>query len=106
MLAIDPDATFQTERFDLPRGAGILLYTDGVPDALSPGGERLCTEGLIRSLYGRYENAQAIVDTVVAAVDRFRGTHELTDDVTLVAIQLQHSAVRFGPVRDTATVAK
>jgi sigma-B regulation protein RsbU (phosphoserine phosphatase) len=102
MLAVEHDTTFQTQRFELPRGASLLLYTDGVPDALSPGGERFRTDGLIRSLYGRYEHAQGIIDTVVDAVDRFRGAHELTDDVTLVAVQFHSARAGRESARDDA----
>jgi serine phosphatase RsbU (regulator of sigma subunit) len=62
-----------------------------VPDALNPGGERFRASGLARSLYGKYEHAHAIIDAVVSAVNNFRGTSELTDDLTLVAVQLQHA---------------
>jgi sigma-B regulation protein RsbU (phosphoserine phosphatase) len=106
LLAIEPDTTYTTQRFQLARGASLLLYTDGVPDAISPGGERFAVEGLTASLFGRYENAQSIVDAVVGAVDRFRGTHELTDDVTLVAVQLKPSKSHRREARDAAVAAK
>jgi serine phosphatase RsbU (regulator of sigma subunit) len=92
MLGVDRDAQYVTERFKLAKGSSIVLYTDGVPDALNLTGERFRISGLARSLYGKYERAHAIVEAVVNAVNNFRGTSELADDLTLVAVQLQHAA--------------
>jgi sigma-B regulation protein RsbU (phosphoserine phosphatase) len=95
VMGIDADVSYPTERFTLPAGASMLLYTDGVTDAAAPKGERFMVEGLQKALYGRFESAQSIIDAVVDAVDHFRGERDLPDDVTLVAIQLQTAAVRF-----------
>ena len=106
VMGIDADVSYPTERFTLPAGASMLLYTDGVTDAIAAADtQRFMVEGLQKALYGRFETAQAIIDAVVDAVDQFRGEKDLPDDVTLVAIQLQASAVRVArtpavPVRN------
>ena len=93
VLGVDPDQTYTTQRFTLARGSALVLYTDGVVDAQNEHGERFSVEGLAKSLYGRYEHAQAIIDAVVRAVDEFRGEQPIPDDLTLVAVQLQAVAV-------------
>jgi serine phosphatase RsbU (regulator of sigma subunit) len=93
VLGVDPDQTYTTQRFTLARGSALVLYTDGVIDAQNERGERFSVEGLARSLYGRYEHAQAIIDAIVRAVDGFRGEQPIPDDLTLVAVQLQAAAV-------------
>ena len=97
VLGIDPGAEYITQRFELARGAALVLYTDGVIDAQDPDGNRFSVEGLANALYGRYEHAQAIVDTVVRAVDEFRGERDLPDDLTLVAVQLQEAPAHAQP---------
>ncbi|HTL29592.1 MAG TPA: SpoIIE family protein phosphatase [Tepidisphaeraceae bacterium] len=89
VLGVEPSIRFPTHRFTLPRNANLLLYTDGVIDAQSATGERFNEEGLAASLYGKFDNAQAMIDTVIEAIDDFRKGRDLNDDLTLVAIQLQ-----------------
>ena len=49
--------------------------------------------GLLASLArGPFETAQAIVDAVTDGVDRFRHGQDLSDDLTLVAVQLRQTA--------------
>jgi sigma-B regulation protein RsbU (phosphoserine phosphatase) len=92
VLGVDPDQRYTTQRFTLARGAALVLYTDGVIDAQNEQGQRFSVEGLAKSLFGRYENAQAIIDAIVRAVDDFRAGEPLPDDLTLVAVQLQEAA--------------
>ncbi|MBV8781767.1 MAG: SpoIIE family protein phosphatase [Phycisphaerae bacterium] len=90
VLGVDADAEFPTCRIVLPPDAHIVLYTDGVVDAATVGGNRFTLSGLVSSLAkGPFNTAQAMADAVTGAVDKFRGGHDLADDLTLVAIQLK-----------------
>jgi sigma-B regulation protein RsbU (phosphoserine phosphatase) len=89
VLGIEKGAEYPTETFDLAPGSSVLLYTDGIVEAVAADGSRFENERLQRSIYGKYENAAALVQTVVDAVTAFRGERELADDLTIVAIQLQ-----------------
>jgi sigma-B regulation protein RsbU (phosphoserine phosphatase) len=94
VLGVDPESEYRTETFDLPAGASLLMYTDGVLDLEAPGGKRFGKDGLRKTLAGRFETAQAIIDHVVADLDRFRDRREIPDDLTLVAVQLTGSPAR------------
>ena len=73
--------------------AKILLYTDGVVDAASAGGKRFTLDGLCNCLGNSASlSAQSMLDKVTDAVDLFRRGNDLSDDLTLVAIELQPSA--------------
>jgi serine phosphatase RsbU (regulator of sigma subunit) len=89
VLGVERGATYVTQTHPLPPSASLLLYTDGVSDCLGQSGKRFGTDGLQRTLYGRYDNAQAILDRLIASIEQFRSGTELTDDLTLVAMQLQ-----------------
>ena len=90
VLGVDADAVYPTQRMLLPGNARLLLYTDGVVDAATMAGTRFSMTGLMASLAkGESKTAQAIVDAVTTAVDRFRHGQDLSDDLTLVAIQLR-----------------
>jgi serine phosphatase RsbU (regulator of sigma subunit) len=93
VLGVESDSRYPTQRFRLPKSAKILLYTDGVIDAASAAGTRFTLDGLRNCLLqGESLDAQSMLDTVMQAVDTFRGGYDLSDDLTLVAIQLQPSA--------------
>src|SRR6202035_264306 len=88
VLGVEKNVTYPTERFELPPRASLLMYTDGVLDARDRRGARVDSAGLQRSLYGPISSAQSMIDSVRGAIDRFRGTRELPDDLTLVGIQV------------------
>ncbi len=101
VLGVEVDAEYQTESHDLPAGAGLLLYTDGVIEC--PAGEetphaghRFGTDRLriaVAHPPSGNGSARSTVDRVVAAVDAFRGARELNDDLTIVAVQLRTAAM-------------
>jgi HAMP domain-containing protein len=70
-------------------GALLLLYTDGVTEAMGTDRERFGAERLIESLRQSRVSASEAVASVLAAIDGFR-TADRSDDVTILAIE--HSA--------------
>lgn len=97
VLGVDPEAIYETTTINLPAGASILLYTDGASDVQSPGGDRLGTEGLRRTCprdlaSGQPADAKTLLNAVVHALNHFRGTRELGDDLTLVSIRLTQAS--------------
>jgi serine phosphatase RsbU (regulator of sigma subunit) len=93
VLGVESDTTYPTQRFNLSKSARLLLYTDGVIDAATAAGARFTLEGL-RKCLGRTNapSAKTMLDAVTDAVDHFRHGHDLSDDLTLVAIEFQPSA--------------
>ena len=72
----------------LAAGDVVLFYTDGVTDARSASGERFEEDRLFEAVgSARGGTARDVVDAVSGAVDRFQGTVEPADDITIVAIR-------------------
>jgi phosphoserine phosphatase RsbU/P len=68
-------------------GDSLVLYTDGVTDAIGPTGERFGDARLLSTLEGaRRGSAQEIVAAIRDAVAEFRGSVPPADDVTIVVI--------------------
>jgi serine phosphatase RsbU (regulator of sigma subunit) len=94
VLGVDPAAKYETTTIKAPPGAALLLYTDGAIDAQAPSGKRLGNEGLLHACPERLNptakcgDAQAMLDGVVNVINHFRGSRELGDDLTFVAIRL------------------
>ncbi len=73
---------------ELPAGGLLLVYTDGVVDALSPNGERFGVEQMldvVRSLIGR--PASEVQARLLAELQQFMGHQPQFDDVTLLAVR-------------------
>jgi serine phosphatase RsbU (regulator of sigma subunit) len=88
-LGIGLDIGGRPTEVAVPRGRGLLFYTDGLPEARPARGERVRfgeerVEDVLRSLAGA--DARATVESLSGAVDRFvRG--ERVDDLCLVAVR-------------------
>ncbi|HEV2006108.1 MAG TPA: PP2C family protein-serine/threonine phosphatase [Candidatus Limnocylindrales bacterium] len=66
----------------------VMLYTDGITDAVDPDGTRFGADRLAKAVaraWGR--TAPEAVAEVLGAVDRFVGSAEPADDLTLVAVR-------------------
>jgi sigma-B regulation protein RsbU (phosphoserine phosphatase) len=92
VLGIERDVQYPTQRFSLPEASGLLLYTDGVIDAIGSGDERFGLRRVVHSLNSPLPSAREMIGAVTAAVKQFRGPVDLHDDLTLVAIQWKKTA--------------
>ena len=112
VLGVEQNVDYQTETFPLPERASLVMYTDGVLDAINAADQRFKEAGLLRSLSlapveggeHRFENSQAMIDIVLREVDRFRGSLPLPDDLTLVAIQLSAKPTASALILPSQTV--
>jgi|GEM_PF-1200682 len=97
VLGVEKTVSYPTVRMPLPEGSSLVLYTDGMPDARGPSGERFGLKRLTQSLAAPAATAHDMISSAIAAVEAFRGDVELDDDLTMVAIQLRKMpAVRDG----------
>jgi serine phosphatase RsbU (regulator of sigma subunit) len=87
-LGVREDVTFPVTELVLEPGDGLVLYTDGVCDALDPNGVAFGTAGLERHLRTAARRpAGEIVDGVFQAVQAFAGSAAQEDDITVVVIR-------------------
>ena len=79
---------FSEETFQLERGDTLLLFTDGVTEAIDPDENEYDNERLKKLLQqcGKL-SCQEIVDAVKADVKAFAGDAEQSDDITLMAMK-------------------
>ena len=85
-LGLFPDADIETETLTLAPGEGVLLYTDGVTEAVSTEKTFYGTERLLRlsQTFGGADS-RAAVKAVEESVDAFFAGCEQFDDITVVA---------------------
>jgi len=72
----------------LERDDCLVLYTDGVTEALDVNGNEFGPERMIRSLRASAnEGAQGVIDRLTADVRAFAGGHPQHDDITLIVVR-------------------
>ena len=82
-----PNMEFKIESITLDRGNSLLLYTDGVTDALSPTEEQFAEPRLIEAATSPAPSAQERIQNIMTALDSHIAHREQYDDVTLLAVQ-------------------
>ena len=82
-----PFAAVPVSSVTLERGDRVLLYTDGVTERVDARGEMYDPARLKAALAGAAgRSPSALVEYLVADLDRFAAGHEPEDDITLVAV--------------------
>ena len=85
-LLDDPDYVQQ----EVPLSAGDLLviYSDGVTEAMDPDGELFTEERLYEVIKQHHlSSAEELVQAIVEAVRTFAGTAPQSDDLTLIVVK-------------------
>ncbi|MDO8543321.1 MAG: SpoIIE family protein phosphatase [Opitutaceae bacterium] len=94
-LGILPNTTFRQHTATFASPAGLLLYTDGVTEALNPAGELFGHDRLAQWLTTCAQlplSAEAVRDQLAAEMLRFRGATPLRDDQAFLVLA-EHSPV-------------
>jgi serine phosphatase RsbU (regulator of sigma subunit)/anti-sigma regulatory factor (Ser/Thr protein kinase) len=86
-----------TETTIWPRpGDTLLFYSDGITEAVSPGGELYGAERLAALLAVKAAlPAEELAQAIVAAVDAFCGGEPRTDDLTLIVLKVLPRSIAF-----------
>ncbi len=88
VLGIVPQPTFEQRSLDLAPGDVILLYTDGVTEAMNPARELFGDERLAAVLRANHQRGpQEIINAVLTEVTAFAGGQSQADDITMVVIK-------------------
>jgi serine phosphatase RsbU (regulator of sigma subunit) len=90
VLGIDPTIQFTQNFVDLQSGDALLLYTDGLPDAMNFEKQTYGTD----RVWQAYKNsgggrAQAIADHLLWDVRRFSGLASRNDDLTTIVMKVE-----------------
>jgi phosphoserine phosphatase RsbU/P len=84
-----PDREFKVEQARLAHGESLLLYTDGVADALNTRNQRFSEDRLLATAARASSSAGNLINSLVAALDDHIAGFEQFDDITLLAVHRQ-----------------
>jgi len=88
-LAVFDDVELDEVELELPPGAALVIFTDGINDARSPEGETFGAARLREAVgweAAAEGGAQALCDRLMARTKAFQGAAPQHDDITLVAV--------------------
>lgn len=94
IIGVTDDVKFEDKATLLDPGDILLLYTDGVTESADKNGELFGVERLANLLQTVHdEPLQKIIDTIYSNIINFSGANSLADDVSLVAMRVEHSII-------------
>ncbi len=93
-ISIDPivgvieDAEFHDKQIQLEQGDTLLLFTDGVTEAMNSQLEEFGEQRLLETIQETTsDNCQDLINTIKKSVSTFAGQTEQSDDITLLALK-------------------
>lgn len=87
-LGILPDQHYRDTSVGLRPCDQLVLFTDGITEAASPRGERFGSDRLDGLLRPCHRDANALLGSVLRALDRFTGERPMEDDRTLLVARI------------------
>jgi sigma-B regulation protein RsbU (phosphoserine phosphatase) len=86
-VGLIPEAKFEFKQVQLKPGEILFAYTDGVPDARSPGEERFTRKRLISLLSQPVTTAMELMERIGTRLFAHIGKAPQEDDITMLTIQ-------------------
>jgi sigma-B regulation protein RsbU (phosphoserine phosphatase) len=88
LLGLPVKLAFEEQSIHLAPGDTVVLYTDGVTEALNTDGDEFGLDRMIQSVRASAtDGAQTIVKRIIEDVRSFTGSFPQNDDITVIAIR-------------------
>jgi len=87
-LGVLPDAEYESEKFQLKTGDSLMLYTDGLVEAMSPDKEMYGMERLERAMARGVSETETVLERTLTDMQRHVGDAPQFDDTTIVCVGL------------------
>jgi sigma-B regulation protein RsbU (phosphoserine phosphatase) len=83
------DEAYGERRVHLAAGDRLYLYSDGLPDAMNPGGERFGDARLLEAIdRGRAQPLREGIPALLAEIERWHGRERPQDDLSILAVEV------------------
>jgi sigma-B regulation protein RsbU (phosphoserine phosphatase) len=89
VLGVLKDETYTQSILELESGDTLLLYTDGLSDAMNFEQKTFGRQRVIQALMEGGESAEAIAQNVLWQMRKFVGFSKRTDDVTMIVVRVK-----------------
>ena len=90
LLGLNKQVRFAEVKLEMQTGDMVVFYTDGITEARNEAGDMFGRERLADAVAAhRADDPEAVIGGVLAALDRFAGTTQRDDDLTIVVMKLE-----------------
>ena len=89
VMGVDPNEVYTQSLVDMRSGDTLLLYTDGLMDAMNFENERFGRERIVEVFSQGGVSAEANIDSILWAMRKFTGLAKPTDDVTMIVAKVE-----------------
>jgi phosphoserine phosphatase RsbU/P len=89
VLGVNPEEQYTQSLFDLRVGDTLLLYTDGLTDAMNFQNETFGRQRLMDAFIQGGATADAVAQNILWTMRRFAGLTSRTDDVTMIVAKIK-----------------
>jgi sigma-B regulation protein RsbU (phosphoserine phosphatase) len=89
VLGVDPDEQYSQTIVDLHSGDILLLYTDGLPDAMNFAQQTFGRQRVMDAFKKGGATADAVTQNILWEMRRFSGLTRRTDDVTMIVAKIE-----------------
>ena len=89
VLGVACDEPYTQSILHLESGDTLLLYTDGLPDAMNFEQKTFGRERVVQALSRGGDSADAIAQNILWEMRKFVGLTKRTDDVTMIVVRVQ-----------------
>jgi len=88
IVGVIPEAEFHEHQIQLEQGETLLLFTDGVTEAMNSQFEEFGEQRLSKTIQdANFNNCQELIDVIKSDLSDFVGQTEQSDDITMLAIK-------------------
>ena len=94
VLGLEEDFAYEQQSIKLEEGDFIILYTDGLNEAINSNKEEFGYERIKESL-SKNESLKLSIDTVLKDLEEFEGEEEQFDDITILAFNIKKNVVTY-----------
>jgi sigma-B regulation protein RsbU (phosphoserine phosphatase) len=88
VLGVNPDEPYKQSVIELRSGDTLLIYTDGVPDAMNFTKEPFGKQRLLEAFAKGGASAEVVAQNVLWELRKFVGMAARSDDVTMIAARV------------------
>jgi sigma-B regulation protein RsbU (phosphoserine phosphatase) len=90
VIGVMENALYESELISMSPGDFLVMYTDGITEALNPLEEEFGEQRLLQTIENvSHKSAQDILDSIIDAVSNFTHNYLQFDDLTLVVLKIK-----------------
>lgn len=94
VLGLEEDFEYKPQKVKLQEGDAIVLYTDGLNEAINEKKEEFGYDRILKALQ-KNDDLKINIETAVSDLEKFRGEEDQFDDITILTFKLKKDVISY-----------